>query len=81
MVRFHIVIIQNNFRTCSDSIEEGAPEALSPTNGNVCFASSQFNICFTLKSFAKIYEDTFGELNVNEFAKRLWGDYYFSHKT
>ncbi|XP_006776974.1 PREDICTED: 116 kDa U5 small nuclear ribonucleoprotein component [Myotis davidii] len=32
---------------------------LSPLLGNVCFSSSQYSICFTLGSFAKIYADTF----------------------
>lgn len=34
---------------------------VSPLLGNVCFASSQYSICFTLGSFAKIYSDTYGE--------------------
>ncbi|CAJ0940337.1 unnamed protein product [Ranitomeya imitator] len=54
---------------------------LSPLLGNVCFASSQYSICFTLGSFAKIYSDTFGDINYQEFAKRLWGDIYFNPKT
>uniref|UniRef100_A0AAX7SRD4 116 kDa U5 small nuclear ribonucleoprotein component n=1 Tax=Astatotilapia calliptera TaxID=8154 RepID=A0AAX7SRD4_ASTCA len=35
---------------------------VSPLLGNVCFASSQYSICFTLGSFAKIYSDTYGEM-------------------
>ncbi|KAI4905433.1 hypothetical protein NFI96_016625 [Prochilodus magdalenae] len=54
---------------------------VSPLLGNVCFASSQYSICFTLGSFAKIYSDTYGDINYNEFAKRLWGDIYFNPKT
>ncbi|KAB1266594.1 116 kDa U5 small nuclear ribonucleoprotein component [Camelus dromedarius] len=54
---------------------------LSPLLGNVCFSSSQYSICFTLGSFAKIYADTFGDINYQEFAKRLWGDIYFNPKT
>ncbi|KAE8575401.1 hypothetical protein XENTR_v10003824 [Xenopus tropicalis] len=54
---------------------------LSPLLGNVCFASSQYSICFTLGSFAKIYADTYGDINYQEFAKRLWGDIYFNPKT
>lgn len=54
---------------------------LSPLLGNVCFSSSQYSICFTLRSFAKIYADTFGDINYQEFAKRLWGDIYFNPKT
>ncbi|XP_032891274.1 116 kDa U5 small nuclear ribonucleoprotein component [Amblyraja radiata] len=54
---------------------------VSPLLGNVCFASSQYSICFTLGSFAKIYADTYGDINFTEFAKRLWGDIYFNPKT
>lgn len=54
---------------------------LSPLLGNVCFSSSQYSICFTLGSFAKIYADAFGDINYQEFAKRLWGDIYFNPKT
>ncbi|GCB65149.1 hypothetical protein scyTo_0004722 [Scyliorhinus torazame] len=43
--------------------------------------SSQYSICFTLGSFAKIYADTYGDINYMEFAKRLWGDIYFNPKT
>lgn len=34
------------------------PKVVSPLLGNVCFASAQFSVCFTLKSFAKLYSDT-----------------------
>ncbi|KAG2460705.1 U5S1 protein, partial [Polypterus senegalus] len=54
---------------------------VSPLLGNVCFASSQYSICFTLGSFAKIYSDTYGDINYMEFSKRLWGDIYFNPKT
>ncbi|KAK7940079.1 hypothetical protein WMY93_003405 [Mugilogobius chulae] len=54
---------------------------VSPLLGNVCFASSQYSICFTLGSFAKIYSDTYGDINYTEFAQRLWGDIYFNPKT
>lgn len=49
--------------------------------GNVCFASSLYGFCFTLKSFAKLYADTYPGLNYVDFAKRLWGDIYFQPKT
>ncbi|KAL6476761.1 hypothetical protein MHYP_G00152600 [Metynnis hypsauchen] len=54
---------------------------VSPLLGNVCFASPQYSICFTLGSFSKVYADTYGDINYNEFAKRLWGDIYFNPKT
>ncbi|KYQ50143.1 hypothetical protein ALC60_10776 [Trachymyrmex zeteki] len=57
------------------------PGFVSPAVGNVCFASSEYNVCFTLKSFAALYARNYPGLNANEFAKRLWGDIYFNPKT
>ncbi|XP_046349989.1 116 kDa U5 small nuclear ribonucleoprotein component-like [Haliotis rufescens] len=54
---------------------------ISPLLGNVSFASSYYRFCFTLKSFGKIYADTYGGINEKEFARRLWGDIYFNSKT
>lgn len=51
---------------------------VSPERGNVCFASGLMGWSFTLASFAKIYADTYGGFSSEEFAKRLWGDIYFS---
>lgn len=50
---------------------------LSPERGNVAFASTQMGWCFTLRSFATMYSDTFGSFDISEFAKRLWGNIYF----
>ena len=62
--------------------DEEDPRIVSPLLGNVCFASAQFSVCFTLKSFAKLYSDTYGrDINENELARRLWGDIYFNSKT
>ncbi|XP_058806978.1 116 kDa U5 small nuclear ribonucleoprotein component [Phymastichus coffea] len=57
------------------------PQFVSPAIGNVCFASSEYNVCFTLKSFAALYARDYPLLNINEFAKRLWGDIYFNSKS
>lgn len=57
------------------------PAFVSPAIGNVCFASSEYNVCFTLKSFAALYARNYPGLNPSEFAKRLWGDIYFNPKT
>lgn len=54
---------------------------VSPVLGNVCFASSLYGFCFTLKSFASLYADTYPSVDYVEFAKRLWGDVYFQSKT
>ncbi|KAK6625050.1 U5 small nuclear ribonucleoprotein component [Polyplax serrata] len=61
--------------------DEENPHIISPLLGNVCFASSQYAVCFTLKSFANLYNRKYGNININEFAKRLWGDIYFNPKT
>ncbi|KAF9366918.1 U5 small nuclear ribonucleoprotein component [Mortierella sp. NVP85] len=54
---------------------------LSPELGNVSFASSQMGWCFTLRSFAKLYADSYPGVDVDGFAKRLWGDVYFNKET
>lgn len=54
---------------------------LSPENGNVAFASTDMGWCFTLRSFAKMYADTYGSVDINSFADRLWGDIYFNSET
>ncbi|GAB0097760.1 116 kDa U5 small nuclear ribonucleoprotein component [Sergentomyia squamirostris] len=59
----------------------GNVPVISPILGNVCFASALYGFCFTLKSFAKMYADTYPGVNVGEFARRLWGDMYFHSKS
>jgi U5 small nuclear ribonucleoprotein component len=59
---------------------KGALKRLSPEKGNVLFASSELGWSFSLQSFAKMYTDMYGGVDVDEFAKRLWGDIYFNPK-
>jgi 116 kDa U5 small nuclear ribonucleoprotein component len=70
---------------------------LSPENGNVAFASTDMNWCFTLRSFAQMYANNFskylasylcphsyqsaGSVDVDALADRLWGDIYFNDET
>lgn len=54
---------------------------VSPILGNICFASSLYGFSFTLKSFSKVYADTYPGVDYVEFARRLWGDQYFHGKT
>ncbi|KAK2710270.1 hypothetical protein QYM36_013797, partial [Artemia franciscana] len=76
----HIIDEVNNLLSVYSDDER--PLYVSPLLGNVCFASSQFQVCFTLKSFAKLYSETFGgDFNDYEFSRRLWGDIYFNSKT
>ncbi|KAK3300518.1 P-loop containing nucleoside triphosphate hydrolase protein [Chaetomium fimeti] len=56
----------------------GAERRISPEKGNVLFACASMGWCFTLASFAKMYSDSFGGVNIDEFARRLWGDVYFN---
>jgi 116 kDa U5 small nuclear ribonucleoprotein component len=57
---------------------QGENRRLSPEKGNVLFACSGMNWCFTLQSFARMYSDTYPEVNTYEFARRLWGDIFFN---
>ncbi|GAA5871498.1 hypothetical protein JCM1840_002911 [Sporobolomyces johnsonii] len=54
---------------------------VSPEKGNVAFASTQMGWCFTLKSFAKMYADTYGPMDIDQFAVRLWGNIYYHPET
>ncbi|EGR47270.1 uncharacterized protein TRIREDRAFT_22713 [Trichoderma reesei QM6a] len=59
---------------------KAASRRLSPEKGNVLFACTDMGWCFTLPSFAKMYTDTYGDINPDDFAKRLWGDVYYNPK-
>jgi U5 small nuclear ribonucleoprotein component len=58
----------------------GESRRLSPEKGNVAFACSSMGWCFTLKSFAKMYTESYPKTKVHpeDFAKRLWGDIYYN---
>ncbi|KAJ7597298.1 Calreticulin family-domain-containing protein [Mycena floridula] len=64
--------------TFISAIDPDPEHRLSPENGNVAFASTDMNWCFTLNSFAQLYANSFGKLDVSSFADRLWGDIYFN---
>jgi U5 small nuclear ribonucleoprotein component len=57
------------FRTYSE--DESKASYVSPLFNNVCFASSYYRFCFTLKSFAKIYSDTHRKWNEKVLKERL----------
>lgn len=58
------------------------PPLISPLNHNVVFAASEFHLCFSLTSFARVYETAFAcDLDYRRFASRLWGDQYFDPET
>ncbi|CAL1292395.1 unnamed protein product [Larinioides sclopetarius] len=75
------IIEEINGLLSSTYSDEKDPICVSPLLGNVCFASSQYSLCFTLRSFANMYAQAYGGFNVDDFAKRLWGDVYFNSKT
>lgn len=67
---------------CIASINPDPALRLGPERGNVAFASTQMGYCFTLRSFAKLYADTFGGgVDIDEFAMRLWGNIYFNEES
>ena len=54
---------------------------VSPELGNVCFSSGQHRWSFTLSSFAHKYCEKHPGISREDFAKRLWGDWYFNEST
>lgn len=56
---------------------------VSPVENNVIFASSTFEFTFSLISFADLYLRKSGitGVDIEEFSKRLWGDYFYDKKT
>lgn len=63
------------------SVDANPARKLGPERGNVAFASTSMAWCFTLRSFAKLYADTYGGIDVDEFSKRLWGNIYYSSES
>ena len=78
--KFKHVVEEVNTVIANTVPTRAASKRLSPEKGNVLFACTELGWCFTLPSFAKMYSDTFGDINADEFAKRLWGDVYFNPK-
>jgi small GTP-binding protein len=54
---------------------------VSPELNNVAFASSDLNFCFNLRTFAKLYAERHGvDMDIDAFAKRLWGNVYYDER-
>lgn len=68
--------VNNVIESCNTSKKV---KRLSPELGNVCFAAGKHGWSFTLGSFAQKYCQLHPNsgLNPEDFAKRLWGDWYF----
>lgn len=64
---------------CIASFDSDPSLQLGPERGNVAFASTQMGYCFTLRSFAKLYAETYNAgIDVDAFAQRLWGNIYYN---
>ncbi|KAG7901380.1 hypothetical protein KL935_002446 [Ogataea polymorpha] len=69
----------NDYVSSSKHVKNGSytrQTTLSPALGNVCFSSSNLNICFTLRSIAKKYLNN-SKLDIDAFATKLWGDIHY----
>ncbi|VDM47841.1 unnamed protein product, partial [Toxocara canis] len=77
-LRFVIDQVNSLLQTFSEDVEG---IQVSPLLHNVIFASSRYNICFSLQTFADVYANHYGSFNGAEFARRLWGEQYFDKKT
>lgn len=55
---------------------------INPINDNVIFCSGLHRWSFTLRSFARHYQQFFGaDIPVDAFARRLWGNVWFNYQT
>lgn len=70
------------------TVSNGTYPQLLPSKNNVVFASSQHGWCFTLKSFAQLYQEQLCENGLNgdhipdtDLSLRLWGDAYWDPTT
>ncbi|KAK9452609.1 P-loop containing nucleoside triphosphate hydrolase protein [Dipodascopsis uninucleata] len=64
--------------TCISELSPGSNIRLSPEKGNVAFAATGLGFCFSLQSFALMYHESYGGINVTDFSCRLWGDIYYN---
>merc|ERR1719199_2221319 len=74
-IRHTIDEVNGFLRETAKSLGLEEPAVLSPQAGNVVFASAQYNVMFTLDSFAKLYADTHNQcFEAKRFAQNLFGD-------
>lgn len=59
----------------------GEMKRLSPEKGNVAFACANMEWVFTLPSFARMYAETYPNVDAAELGRRLWGDIFFNPKS
>lgn len=76
--KFKYVIEEVNIVIENMIFGKGELKRVSLERGNVLFVCILMGWCFILKLFVKMYFDSFGGVNVEEFVKWLWGDVYFN---
>ena len=76
-------VIDSCYHYNSEGTEEKAQvPVISPSEGNVIFATSEFKGCFSLESYARIYADTHKcKIPAKELVKFFWGDVYYNSET
>jgi U5 small nuclear ribonucleoprotein component len=75
--KVNFIIKKYDFKQCMSG-------QLSPTLGNVIFASSRYSCIFTLKSFAQMHLNITTDkssVDPEQFARFLWGDIWFNENT
>ncbi|RAH70974.1 116 kDa U5 small nuclear ribonucleoprotein component [Aspergillus aculeatinus CBS 121060] len=60
---------------------QGEKRRLSPERGNVSFACASMGWCFTLHSFAKMYAETYPQVESSDLSLRLWGDIFYNPRS
>ncbi|ODV95653.1 hypothetical protein PACTADRAFT_34209 [Pachysolen tannophilus NRRL Y-2460] len=79
----HVIEEFNEFIKNSEFNNKNEILHFSPELNNVLFASSSYQFCFNLRSFAQLYCERFNanDLDIDSFGSRLWGDIYYDDKT
>jgi 116 kDa U5 small nuclear ribonucleoprotein component len=74
--------INDILEDCGGMLGGDMPLRVSPELGNVVFASSDHDWSFSLRQFAQVYSEVHGStFDIDAFAKRLWGDWWFDNST
>ncbi|RAL07483.1 116 kDa U5 small nuclear ribonucleoprotein component [Aspergillus homomorphus CBS 101889] len=60
---------------------QGELRRLSPERGNVSFACASMGWCFTLHSFARMYAETYPQIESFDLSQRLWGDIFYNPRS
>ncbi|BFZ55935.1 hypothetical protein PYCC9005_002976 [Savitreella phatthalungensis] len=63
------------------SVDPSPSLRVSPERGNVIFTAATLGWSFTLDSFARFYAEQYRGIMVEDFALRLWGDFFYDEQT